>query len=88
MSTRTSRRTVVGVVTSDAMDRTIVVREDRRVRHPKYGKYIRRRSIYKAHDEGNQAHVGDQVEIMESRPLSRTKSWRLLRIVKPAASGA
>ena len=85
MSTRNNRRTVTGVVTSDAMNKTIAVREERLVRHAKYGKYIRRKSVYKAHDEGNDARVGDTVEIMETRPVSRTKSWRLLRVVKTAA---
>lgn len=85
MSTRNNRRTVTGVVTSDAMNKTIAVREERLVRHAKYGKYIRRKSVYKAHDESNDARVGDTVEIMETRPVSRTKSWRLLRVVKTAA---
>ena len=83
-STRSKKRTVTGTVTSDGMDKTVVVRADRLVRHPKYGKYVRRTSVYKAHDEANQAHVGDSVEIMETRPVSRTKSWRLVRILRSA----
>jgi len=74
-----------GVVVSDKMDKTIAVECKRLVKHPRYGKYIRKRTIYKAHDEKNQAQVGDEVEIMETRPLSKTKCWRLVRIVKKSA---
>ncbi len=87
-SPRGARRVVEGVVVSDGMDKTIVVREDRLVPHPLYGKYVRRKSTYKAHDEGNTAHVGDRVEIVSTRPLSKTKSWRLVRIVRTARLGA
>jgi small subunit ribosomal protein S17 len=85
-SERARKRTVVGTVVSDKMDKTISVREDRLVKHPMYGKYVRRASIYKAHDENNEAHEGDQVEILETRPLSKTKHWRLARVVRKAGA--
>jgi small subunit ribosomal protein S17 len=86
--TRTTRRTAVGVVTSDKMNKTRRVEIPRLVKHPRYGKYIKRRTICKVHDEKNESRTGDTVEIMETRPLSKTKNWRLLRIVikGPAAA--
>lgn len=75
----------MGIVSSNKMDKTLVVRVERRKRHPRYGKYIRRTTVYKAHDEGNRANVGDKVEIMETKPLSKTKRWRLVRIVEKTA---
>ena len=81
---RGHRKTAVGVVTSDRMDKTITVQAERRVMHPRFRKYIRTRTRYKAHDEGNEARLGDHVRIMETRPLSKTKRWRLLEIVKRA----
>ena len=78
---RNSRRTVQGVVTSDKMANTITVEIERRFKHPKYKKYIRRHSKVYAHDEGGTAGVGDTVELMECRPLSKTKRWRLLRVI-------
>jgi small subunit ribosomal protein S17 len=87
---RTPRRTLVGVVTRDKTSKTRRVEIQRVVKHPRYGKYIKRRTVCYAHDENNETHVGDTVEIMESRPLSRTKHWRLVRVLKkaPAAAGA
>lgn len=82
---RSQPRTVVGTVVSDKMQKTITVREDRLVKHGVYGKYIHRASQYKAHDENGEAHLGDQVEILATRPLSKTKHWRLLRVVRRAA---
>jgi small subunit ribosomal protein S17 len=76
-----SNQRVTGVVVSDKMDKTVVVAVNRMVKHPVYKKYIRRRSKFMAHDEQNSAHVGDTVEIVESRPLSRNKRWRLTKIV-------
>ena len=76
------RRVVTGKVVSDKMDKTIAVREERLVKHALYGKYIRRSTTYKAHDENNTAHLGDVVEITACRPLSKTKTWRLVRIVR------
>jgi len=67
------------------MQKTIAVKIERRLRHPRFGKIIRRASTFLAHDEDEKAHIGDEVEIMESRPLSKRKSWRLVRIIKPAA---
>lgn len=78
---RGKRRVAVGVVTSDKMDKTRRVEIPRLVKHPRYGKYIRRRTICHVHDEQNESHKGDTVEIMETRRLSKTKNWRLLRVV-------
>jgi len=82
---RKQRPVRVGVVVSDKADKTIRVSMNRQVKHPKYGKYIRRRTNLQAHDEQNVAKVGDTVEITECRPFSRTKHWRLLRVVRAAA---
>jgi len=82
--TRRTRKIRSGVVVSDAMDKTIAVGVERTFRHPRYGKVIRRTEIFKAHDEADQARVGDRVEIMETRPLSKTKRWRLVSILKVA----
>ncbi|MEE3278816.1 MAG: 30S ribosomal protein S17 [Pseudomonadota bacterium] len=70
-------RVVSGVVVSDGMDKTVVVRIQRQVKHPIYGKYIRRSAKVSAHDENNECKVGDLVSVVETRPLSKTKSWRL-----------
>lgn len=78
---RGKRRTEIGVVTSDKMNKTRRVELPRLVKHARYGKYIRRRTICHVHDEKNESRAGDTVEIMETRPLSKTKSWRLLRII-------
>jgi len=76
------RKTVIGVVTSNKMFKTITVKSEKLVKHPKYGKFVRRVTTYKAHDEENKVSIGDKVEIAETRPLSKTKRWRLVRIVK------
>jgi len=76
------RASKVGVVVSDKADKTVVVRVDRIVRHKMYKRYVRKAATFMAHDEDNQAKVGDTVEIVESRPLSARKRWRLRRIVK------
>jgi small subunit ribosomal protein S17 len=81
---RGKRRLETGVVTSDKMNKTRRVEIPRLVKHPRYGKYIRRRTICHVHDENNESHLGDTVEIMETRPLSKTKCWRLVRIVAKA----
>jgi len=81
---RNQRKTRRGYVVSDKMDKTVVVEVEDRVKHPLYGKVIRRTSKVKAHDEANSAGVGDLVRIMETRPLSATKRWRLLDIVEKA----
>lgn len=75
-------KTRIGVVTSDKMQKTVVVQVERRVRHPLYGKYISRREKYKAHDEANECRVGDRVRIVETRPLSRDKRWRVAEITE------
>jgi small subunit ribosomal protein S17 len=76
------RKTVNGVVTSNKMFKTITVKSEKLVKHPKYGKFVRRVTTYKAHDEENKASIGDKVEIAETRPLSKIKRWRLVSIVK------
>ncbi len=83
-SERARRKVRTGVVVSDAMDKTVLVKIDRVVRHPVYGKTVRRSSKLAAHDEGNDAHVGDTVRVMETRPLSKTKRWRVVDIVERA----
>ena len=81
---RGRRRVVVGVVTSDKMNKTRRVEIPRLVKHPRYGKYIRRRTVCYVHDEANDSHLGDTVEIMETRPLSKMKNWRLLKVITRA----
>lgn len=81
---RNSRRVKQGRVASDKMDKTIVVVTETRVPHPIYGKIVRKSSRFKAHDENNDAKIGDVVRIMECRPLSRDKRWRLIEIVERA----
>lgn len=83
---RRFRKTKVGVVTSHRMVKTIVVRVGRLVRHPTYGRVMRRSTSFKAHDERNEAAIGDEVKIMETRPLSKDKRWRLVEILKRASS--
>ncbi|HMU69652.1 MAG TPA: 30S ribosomal protein S17 [Chitinophagales bacterium] len=83
-STRKLRRTIIGVVTSDKMDKSITVTVERKVMHPKYGKFLKKSKKYHAHDEANDAKSGDLVKIMETRPLSKFKRWRLVDIVERA----
>jgi len=85
---RRQRRVAVGLVTSDKMNKTRRVELARLVKHARYGKYIRRRTICHVHDEKNESHQGDTVEIMESRPMSKTKHWRLVRVVTKAPVAA
>ncbi|MEI7683665.1 MAG: 30S ribosomal protein S17 [Planctomycetota bacterium] len=80
----TARRVAVGIVTSDKMDKTRRVEIPRLVKHPRYGKYIKRRTVCYTHDEANESRIGDTVEIMETRPISKQKSWRLVKVVKKA----
>jgi small subunit ribosomal protein S17 len=82
------RRVVVGVVVSDKMQKTIVVKISRRVKHPLYKKYVLQTVRYKAHDENNQAKMGDQVELVQSRPLSRHKRWVLRSVLRKAIADA
>ena len=85
---RGRRRLAVGVVVSDKMSKTRRVELPRLEKHPRYGKYIKRRTICYVHDEANESHVGDKVEIAESRPMSKLKRWRLVRIVTKAPTQA
>lgn len=84
MSERTMRKTAVGRVVSDKMDKTIVVAIQDSVRHPLYKKIIKRTVKLKAHDEKNECRIGDRVRVMETRPLSKDKRWRLVEIVEKA----
>jgi small subunit ribosomal protein S17 len=84
MSTRGLRKERIGVVVSDRMQKTAVVSVDRTVMHPKYKKYLRRRTKVKAHDESNRCRIGDRVLIVECRPLSRDKCWRVSRVIERA----
>ena len=84
MVERNYRKTRIGRVVSDKMDKTIVVAIEDSVKHPLYGKVVKRTVKFKAHDENNECGIGDRVEIMETRPLSHDKRWRLVRIVEKA----
>ena len=81
---RNARKTRIGVVVSDKMAKTVVVSIERRVQHPVYGKMVRRTKKLKAHDEQNEAKTGDTVRIMETRPLSKDKRWRVVEIIERA----
>jgi len=81
---RASRKTREGLVVSDKMDKTVVVAVEDRVKHPLYGKVLRRTSKLKAHDENNSCGIGDRVLLMETRPLSATKRWRVIEILERA----
>ncbi len=81
---RANRKQRVGLVVSDKMDKTIVVAIVDRVKHPLYGKTVKRTKKYKAHDANNEAHIGDKVLIMETRPLSKEKRWRLVNVIERA----
>ncbi len=83
-TTRNSRKVRVGVVTSDSRDKTVTVEIPRSTRHPRYDKIVRTSSKFHAHDETNDAHVGDTVRIMETRPLSKQKRWRVVEVVERA----
>ncbi|NVJ63795.1 MAG: 30S ribosomal protein S17 [Flavobacteriaceae bacterium] len=84
MENRNLRKERIGVVTSDKMEKSIVVSEVKRVKHPMYGKFVLRTKKYVAHDEKNDCNIGDTVKIMETRPLSKTKTWRLVEILERA----
>ena len=84
MENRGLRKNRIGRVVSDKMDKTIVVAIETKVRHPLYGKTVNRTTKFKAHDENNEARIGDRVSIMETRPLSKDKRWRLVEIVEKA----
>ena len=84
VETKALTRTLVGTVTSDKMDKTVTVLVERRVKHPLYGKYIVQNKKYHAHAESNTCGIGDKVEIAESRPISKTKSWKVTRVIEKA----
>jgi small subunit ribosomal protein S17 len=81
---RNFRKVREGVVVSDKMTKSIVVKVERKVKHPKYGKFLRKSTRFMAHDENEECHIGDTVRIMETRPLSKNKRWRLVQIIERA----
>lgn len=81
---RNLRKEILGLVTSNSMDKSISVIVERKEKHPMYGKYVKKSKKFHAHDENNECNVGDTVRIMETRPLSKTKCWRLVEIVERA----
>jgi small subunit ribosomal protein S17 len=84
MVDRKIRKTKTGVVSSDKMEKTITVAVERKVKHPIYGKFVKKTTKFHAHDENNEAKPGDVVKIMETRPLSKTKRWRLVEVIEKA----
>lgn len=84
MVERNLRKTRIGVVASNKMDKTITVAVERKVKHPIYGKFVKKTTKFHAHDDKNECNVGDVVKIMETRPLSKTKRWRLVEVVERA----
>lgn len=82
--TRNLRKSRIGIVTSSAMDKTITISVERKLRHPIYGKFVKKTKKFMAHDEKNDCNVGDTVRIMETRPLSKNKRWRLVEILERA----
>ncbi|MBK6338058.1 MAG: 30S ribosomal protein S17 [Bacteroidetes bacterium] len=84
MIERKERKTRIGVVSSNKMEKTITIVIERKMRHPFYGKFIKSTKKFHAHDEKNEANIGDVVKIMETRPLSKTKNWRLIEILERA----
>ena len=82
METRNLRKTRTGVVSSNKMDKTITVAVERKVKHPIYGKFVKKTTKFHAHDEKNECSIGDVVKIMETRPLSKTKRWRMVEVVE------
>ena len=84
MEKRNLRKERIGIVTSDKMDKSVVVSVERKVKHPKYGKFVKNTTKFVAHDEKNDCNEGDTVRIMETRPLSKSKNWRLVEIVEQA----
>ncbi len=84
MEKRNLRKERVGVVTSNKMQKSIVVSVERKVKHPKYGKFVKKTTKFVAHDENNDCNIGDTVKIMETRPLSKSKNWRLVEIIERA----
>jgi len=83
---RGNRKTRIGVVVSDKMNKTVVVRVDQLIKHPTYRKYVRRKVTFKAHDEQNACNIGDKVEVVETRPLSKDKRWRIQQILEKSVT--
>lgn len=81
---RNLRKERIGIVVSNKMDKSIVVNVERKVKHPKYGKFVKKSTRFMAHDEKNECNIGDSVRIMETRPLSKNKCWRLVEIIERA----
>ncbi|MCB0795362.1 MAG: 30S ribosomal protein S17 [Flavobacteriales bacterium] len=81
---RNLRKERIGIVTSDKMNKSIVVSVERRMKHPKYGKFVKRTSKFMAHDEKQEAHLGDTVRIMETKPISKNKCWRMVEVLERA----
>jgi len=79
---RNLRKTKIGVVSSNKMDKTITVNVERKVKHPLYGKFVKKSNRFHAHDEKNECSIGDTVKIMETRPMSKTKRWRLVEVIE------
>lgn len=84
MAERNLRKTKIGVVTSNRMEKTVTVEIERKTKHPIYGKFVKKTTKFHAHDEKNECGIGDVVKIMEARPLSKTKHWRLVEVVEKA----
>jgi small subunit ribosomal protein S17 len=84
METRNLRKERIGIVTSNKMEKSIIVSEVKRTKHPMYGKYVLKTKKYTAHDETNNCNIGDTVKIMETRPMSKSKNWRLVEIIERA----
>lgn len=84
MTERSLRKERIGTVTSNKMEKSIVVSVERKVKHPKYGKFVKQTKKFVAHDEKNECNIGDTVKIMETRPLSKSKCWRLVEIIERA----
>ena len=84
MAERNIRKKKIGVVTSNRMEKTVTVEIERKVKHPMYGKFVKKTTKFHAHDEKNECGIGDTVKIMEARPLSKTKHWRLVEVVEKA----
>jgi len=82
METRNLRKTRIGIVSSNKMDKTVTVAVERKVKHPIYGKFVKKTTKFHAHDEKNECSIGDTVKIMETRPMSKTKRWRLVEVVE------
>ncbi|MDL1966707.1 MAG: 30S ribosomal protein S17 [Thermodesulfobacteriota bacterium] len=84
MGERGAKKTLEGIVVSDKMDKTIVIRVERLIKHPRTGKYIRRRAKFMAHDDKNECKINDKVQIVQTRPISKHKNWRVLKILERA----